>query len=211
MPFFGKTKNPLIARITRSKLYFFVFGWVIRVFMEALYITLRIEYRGCASLPKKCIIALWHNNLALGPLIPRYFKKNAFSLVVSKSRDGQLLSAFLTTYSNVEVIQVGHQKRHSALLHMIEELQKNRVLMITPDGPRGPAFILKPGTCFSSQQADAPIIPMQWYASKVFTFNTWDKLVLPLPFSKVVITLKEPIVSSERSAEELALALKPCA
>lgn len=208
MPIFRKPKYRLIARMTRSKPYLFVMGWILRGIVEALYATLRVEFRGLSTVPKKSIIALWHNQLSLAPLIPKRFRSQPFTIVVSKSRDGQLLSAYLKTYSNITIVQVSHLTRHAALLQMLGELEKNRIIMITPDGPRGPAFVVKPGTCFSSQHGNAPIIPMQWHASREIVFNTWDKLRLPRPFSKIYLTLKEPIAPSETSAEELALALQ---
>lgn len=182
-------------------------SWIIRLAIETLYATLRVEYKGLTTIPPKHIIALWHNQLAVGPLLIKRFSKVPFSIVVSKSRDGLLLGSFLETFSGVEIIQVGHKNRHTALSQIIGALEKDRVLMITPDGPRGPMYVVKPGVHFSSEQASAPIIVMQWQASKVFTFNTWDKLTLPYPFSKVSVTLKEPITFSDSSPDELIKAL----
>lgn len=207
MPFFKKSKRPLLSTVVRSKPFLFVLGWTVRAAISLLYATLRVEYRGLKNIPNKGIIALWHHSLTLAPLIPKYLRDQVFTMVVSKSRDGQFLSAYLRTYPNIRIIQVGHQTRHAALLQMVGELEKNRVVMITPDGPRGPAFRVKPGVCFSAQQTGSPIIPMQWQASKVFTFNTWDKIRLPRPFAKIIITLKDPIYPSDAIAEQLTDAL----
>lgn len=149
-------------------------------------------------LPSPCIIALWHNKLVLAPLLPSCFKNTKFSVVASKSRDGLLLGAFAKTYPKVDVIHVGHQSRQAALLEIVAELQNKKVVIITPDGPRGPLHEVKGGVAFSAQKAGAPIVPMQWHASKTWRLPTWDKLEIPKPFSKVVVTFKEPVnVSAE--------------
>ena len=162
-----------------------------------LYKTLRIEYKGVAPITYPCIIALWHNKLLLAPLLPRCFKDTPFCVVASKSRDGKLLGAFAKTYPNVDVIHVSHQRRTTALLEIVQELQNNKVVIITPDGPRGPLYEVKGGIAFSALKAGATVLPMQWHATKKWQLATWDKLEIPKPFSKVVVTFKEPIACPE--------------
>lgn len=207
MLFFRKNKRPLVHRIKRSRPYLFVTSWLMRLLLQALYATLRVEFQGLAQLPKKSIVAFWHNQLLLAPLLATHFHKESFSVVISKSRDGKLLDSFVKTYlsMDVRIVEVGHQTRHAALLQIISELKENRIVMITPDGPRGPALSVKPGVCFSAKQADAPVIPMQWQASKIFQLPTWDKMWLPWPFAKVWITLKEPLSCPDGQTLQTAL------
>jgi lysophospholipid acyltransferase (LPLAT)-like uncharacterized protein len=181
------------AKIARSAPYLLVTSWVLRLIAQILYSTLKIEYRGIKSLPSPCIIALWHNKLLLAPLLPSCFKNTIFAVVASKSRDGLLLGAFAKTYQKVHVIHVGHQSRQAALLEIVDELQNSTVVIITPDGPRGPLYEVKGGIAFSAQKSGASIVSMQWHASRTWKLSTWDKLEIPKPFSKVVVTFKEPI------------------
>jgi len=62
---------------------------------------------------------------------------------------------------------------------------------MTPDGPRGPRFVFKPGAILLSQMSQRPILPMAYAASRATLFH-WDKFVLPWPFSRVVIAIGEP-------------------
>jgi len=62
---------------------------------------------------------------------------------------------------------------------------------ITPDGPKGPRFVFKPGAILLSQMSQRPILPMAFAASRA-TLIAWDKFVLPWPFCRIVIAVGEP-------------------
>jgi lysophospholipid acyltransferase (LPLAT)-like uncharacterized protein len=62
---------------------------------------------------------------------------------------------------------------------------------ITPDGPRGPRFVFKPGAILLSQMSQRPILPMAYASSRATLFH-WDKFVLPWPFSRIVIAVGAP-------------------
>lgn len=62
---------------------------------------------------------------------------------------------------------------------------------ITPDGPKGPRFVFKPGAILLSQMSQRPILPMAFAASRA-SLIAWDKFVLPWPFSRIVIAVGEP-------------------
>lgn len=62
---------------------------------------------------------------------------------------------------------------------------------MTPDGPKGPRFVFKPGAILLSQMSQRPILPMAYAASRATLFQ-WDKFVLPWPFSRIVIAIGAP-------------------
>jgi lysophospholipid acyltransferase (LPLAT)-like uncharacterized protein len=62
---------------------------------------------------------------------------------------------------------------------------------ITPDGPKGPRFVFKPGAIILSQMSQRPIVPMAYAASRAWLI-AWDKFVIPVPFSRIVIAIGEP-------------------
>lgn len=69
---------------------------------------------------------------------------------------------------------------------------------ITPDGPKGPAHEFKPGAILLSQLSGKPILPMAFAARRAFLFPTWDKFILPLPFTGTVLAVGEPCVVPKR-------------
>jgi len=79
-----------------------------------------------------------------------------------------------------------------ALRDYYEALTKHAISpSITPDGPKGPRFVFKPGAILLSQMSQRPILPMAYVASRATLFN-WDKFVIPWPFSRIVIAVGEP-------------------
>ncbi len=162
-------------------------GWLLRAIAELYYITLRIEFSGMTEIAPKSLISLWHNRLLLAPLLRKRFPNTPLSIAVSKSRDGMLLSAFVKTYSDVRVIEIGHLSRHMALMELVDELNRGGIVLITPDGPRGPVYKAKPGLNFCVEKTGASVCSFDWTASKTHTFNTWDSMRLASPFSKVNI------------------------
>ena len=65
-------------------------------------------------------------------------------------------------------------------------------LVITPDGPTGPLHEFKPGTIMLARMTKAPIILVAYAAKPCIRWNSWDRFILPLPFSKVAIAIAEP-------------------
>jgi lysophospholipid acyltransferase (LPLAT)-like uncharacterized protein len=73
----------------------------------------------------------------------------------------------------------------SATLELAGVLDAGRDVLITPDGPRGPAYELGPGIVFLAQKSGAPIQPINMEFSSCWRVNSWDRFILPRPFSKV--------------------------
>ena len=141
----------------------------------------------------RCIFALWHNRLLLAPYFHSHYAHEVrFAAMVSKSRDGQLIATLVNQIKNGRAIRVAHTSRHQALKEVIRALKQQEVVVITPDGPRGPLYEVKPGLLFAATVASAKIIPMSWTASRFWQLGTWDKMMVPKPFSRVVVTVGEP-------------------
>jgi lysophospholipid acyltransferase (LPLAT)-like uncharacterized protein len=63
---------------------------------------------------------------------------------------------------------------------------------ITPDGPRGPVWKVKPGAILLSQMSARPIVPLSFAASRAW-YLQWDRFVLPFPFARIAIVIGEPL------------------
>ena len=189
-----KKKPPLLARLFYSPPVIWLTSRLARGLCSLLYSTLKLSLAGVESLksPKnpRLLIALWHDRLLLAPFIAKVVPEAQLGVVVSGSRDGRLLAAFATTFRNVTAISVSSKNRHGALLQMCDAVQAGRMLIITPDGPRGPKHQIKEGLHFCSQKTDSHIVAMRWKASSTWTLPTWDQMQIPKPFSKVQISFE---------------------
>ena len=137
--------------------------------------------------------ALWHNRLLIFPLIlRRFFPNRRGAALISASRDGDLLTDAIRHFG-YEVIR-GSSSRlgASAILQLTEELASGRDVVITPDGPRGPAYELGPGIVFLAQKSGASVLPMNLEYSRCWRLGSWDRFIIPQPFSKVRVLISQP-------------------
>lgn len=113
--------------------------------------------------------------------------------LISPSVDGEI-GAMLVPRFGGEVIRGSSSHTGArALRDYYEALAKRGISpVITPDGPRGPRFVAKPGAVLLSQMSGRPILPMAYAASRAILFH-WDKFVIPWPFSRIVVAFGEPL------------------
>ncbi|MEJ2655991.1 MAG: hypothetical protein P8012_02195, partial [Desulfobacterales bacterium] len=72
-------------------------------------------------------------------------------------------------------------------------LRKNKLAAHIVDGPKGPSGVVKPGVIRLAHAANAVVVPFSVSAKKAWYFNSWDKFLLPKPFSKVTLRFREMI------------------
>lgn len=162
--------------------------------------TCRLEVHGLADFvataqTSPCIVMLWHNTLpAIPEILYKFAPQFTYTAFISKSRDGEPLALLTESYKIGRALRVPHNARHHALNTMIHHLKNRReVMIITPDGPRGPRYVMKPGISLAAREAAAKIVPFSWQSDRCWILNTWDQMRIPKPFSKLKITFGTPI------------------
>ncbi len=128
------------------------------------------------------VLGIWHQDL---PLALYLFRKQKMTLFLSQSKDASLFARFL---ENLGYTLVRGSSSQGALniRHVLKMLEKAPIGMAL-DGPRGPALIPKPGTSWLVEQSGKPFIFLEVKYSRFLRLNTWDRMILPLPFSKVKV------------------------
>lgn len=171
-----------------------------------------LERFGQYAAKKKCILMLWHNRLAIASFILyRYARHFTYAAFVSNSRDGELIASLVRSYKVGSTIKVPHNSRHEALRLLIRHMQeKQDVIIITPDGPRGPLYEVKPGIALAALSTGAFVFPFSWQADKYWELKTWDKLRLPKPFSTIKVVFEAPVNldAAEKSIEKARVILQ---
>jgi lysophospholipid acyltransferase (LPLAT)-like uncharacterized protein len=148
--------------------------------------------------------SLWHNRLLLiSYVLKRFAPHRPGAGLISASRDGDLV-ADLTQRFGFDVVRGSSSRMGaSAILEMSNVLASGRDLLITPDGPRGPAYELGPGIIFLAQKSGAPVLPINLEYSSCWRLKSWDRFILPRPFSKVRVIFGSPHrVGSTSTPEE---------
>ena len=168
-------------------------GWALRL----LGSTLRIEVVDHSGVDTKLVDgsqpvlwSFWHNTIFVMPYVRiKAFRPRKVVVLTSASKDGQVLA------SAVEVCEIGAVRGSSsrravaALIALRKAIEAGSDVCITPDGPRGPRYKLQPGIIKVAQATGAPMVPITVECKNCITLKTWDALKIPLPFSKVKVTL----------------------
>jgi lysophospholipid acyltransferase (LPLAT)-like uncharacterized protein len=166
--------------------------------LKALGRTLRFQIddrSGIAGKPvtENYIGALWHNRLLVFPVVlRRFFGNRPGAALISASHDGDLLTDAIHHFDYDVVRGSSSKLGASALLQLSDVLAARRDVVITPDGPRGPAYALGQGIIFLAQKTGARVLPFNMEYSSCWRLKTWDRFIIPKPFSKVRVIVGEP-------------------
>jgi lysophospholipid acyltransferase (LPLAT)-like uncharacterized protein len=170
--------------------------------------TLRFEIddrAGIAGKPVKenYIGALWHNRLLIFPFVlRRFFSHRRGAALISASRDGDLLADAIKRFGFDVVRGSSSRLGASAILQLTNILASGGDAVITPDGPRGPAYELGPGIIFLAQKSGAAVLPMNMEYSSCWRLKSWDRFIVPRPFAKVRVLIGQPHYVRSTSAVE---------
>jgi lysophospholipid acyltransferase (LPLAT)-like uncharacterized protein len=174
-------------------------GFIGKYSMKLILSTCKIEVSGLEhlqTLPNKTgILMLWHNRIAIMcEFFDRYLSEMQYAAFLSKSRDGEPIARVIQRYRGGRSIRVAHATKHQALKEAVTYLNHHEgLLLITPDGPKGPRYKIKPGIVFAAQETRSPILGFSWESDNYWEFNTWDQFRLPKPFTTIKIAISPPI------------------
>ena len=137
--------------------------------------------------------ALWHNRLLIFPFVLRRFLPQRHgAALISASRDGDLIADVVQRFGYDVIRGSSSRLGASAILQLTQVLASGRDVVITPDGPRGPAYELGPGIIFLAQKSGAAVLPMNLEYSRCWRLGSWDRFIVPRPFSKVRVLINPP-------------------
>ena len=132
------------------------------------------------------IFIFWHSKMLIGWWL---FKKENCLALVSKSKDGDILTRLLHNWKYNVIRGSSSKGGKDALEQIIGEITDSNSVVITPDGPRGPAREIKNGALIISNRTGYPIIPVKIkYSKKNILKKSWDRFEIPLPFSKCEVS-----------------------
>ncbi len=143
---------------------------------------------------------LWHQRLVLGIL--KYPFKNAVTMA-SRSKDGDIIAAFLHFWGFRAARGSSTRGGKEALSVMVEMVRGTTAwVALTTDGPRGPARKSKPGLLKLAQLTNAGIIPTGTSSTRPKFLNSWDRFLLPLPFSRCTVFFGPEVTRREGETDE---------
>ncbi len=142
------------------------------------------------------VVLFWHNRLFLAAEgYRRYRKPHPMFGLVSASRDGAWLAAFFRLAGLGAVRGSSSRRGREALRELIRRVREGADVAITPDGPRGPVYSFKAGPAAVARGSGGRLLLVGALYSRAWHLKSWDRFVLPCPFSKV--TLRTEIIDPD--------------
>lgn len=136
------------------------------------------------------IIAMWHGRLAMLHLLR--FGEQPLVALISGHRDGQIISKCAWYFDIRTVTGSSSRGGIAAGRQLIRLARSGHSLFITPDGPRGPRMQVNEGVLNLSQLTGLPILPVAIGTSGGRELATWDRFLVPQPFSRIAIRWGTP-------------------
>jgi lysophospholipid acyltransferase (LPLAT)-like uncharacterized protein len=146
------------------------------------------------------VIVLWHNRLFLAAEIYRRYRqpRMAYALI-SASGDGAWLTAFFSLVGMRAARGSSSRLGREAASALVEVQRAGHDVGITPDGPRGPLYDLKPGAVIVARRTGAPLLLVGGEFTSAWRLRSWDRFYVPLPFSRV--RMRSELITSDELAD----------
>ena len=179
------------------------------VLSYAIFLTCRMRFVGkhhedqFLQAGQQIIFAGLHEAMMM---LPYHFRDRANGgVMVSRSRDGDIIADTVERFGMRAVRGSSGRGGRDALDGMIEVLNAGGVSAgVIVDGPRGPALEAKMGALIMARETGLPVVPGTWWARPVVHVRSWDRTIVPLPFSRIVFAFGPALfVPRNAGAEEL--------
>ncbi len=179
---------------------------LVTFFLKAWVSTIRVETEFFSEPQFPFIVAFWHGRMFLLPFLFKSYAPQV-SILISRHRDGELVSQIVESlgFSTVRGSTGKGKGGEAAFKKMVALLNSGKGVAITPDGPKGPRERVKLGIAKLSIKTGVPIYPISFSAYPAKFLSSWDRFLLPHPFSRAKAVVGIPInPSGFRDEKELA-------
>ena len=180
-----------MKKFKRKIVLFFVpvLGYII---MRMLWLTTKKKFVYTSGLDlKQYIYVCWHGELLMSPQAYRHIhKKQKASAMISHHFDGELI-AKIYKYLHIDAIRgSGRRGAKEVFFKAFRVLKSGEELLLTPDGPKGPRHFVHDGAIALSLKQKVPLCVIGFTCSNYWQLNSWDKFVIPKPFSHIDFYIK---------------------
>ncbi len=186
--------------------------WPLGLLVRLWGMTLRFEaspedLRNWTKKDEPVAIVLWHNRLFLSAeIVRRYRQGRPVYALVSASQDGAWLTAFFAAAGLRTVRGSSSRMGREAATALVDVLRAGHDVGITPDGPRGPCYELKPGALIVTRRTRTPILIVGGEFESAWRLRSWDRFYIPRPFSRVRMRC-EQITADQLNDRDAAMAV----
>jgi lysophospholipid acyltransferase (LPLAT)-like uncharacterized protein len=180
-------------------------------FYRAICMTCRQEARNAHQLENlieagsHAIPVFWHESLGLAAW---YFRGTGYHTLTSYSFDGELAARVVRRFGLYALRGSSSRGGYDALKQLKKAAELVPAIGFTLDGPKGPRRVAKPGVAILALQTGLPVIPQAFAASRCWRMRSWDRLLVPKPFARLVTAFAEPIYPPPKATSGAIEALR---
>jgi hypothetical protein len=140
---------------------------------------------------KAVIYCFWHSHIL--PLA-YIFRNVGVTAIVSASKDGDRATAVAQRWKHDTIRGSSSKNQVSVIRQCSRVLGDNRGIVIIPDGPHGPREKVKPGAAIIALMTNTPVYPVFALCHNPWRLNSWDRFMIPKPFSRITVRFGEPLL-----------------
>ncbi len=172
-----------------------VTGWLIWVLTYLVSASLRWTYVGKEGLDALmettgAVTVFWHGEFLTLPYTHRHRK---VAIIISQSKDGDIATAVIRRFGFDVVRGSSSRGGESAILQTVDYIRRKYTIGLTGDGPKGPYHVMKPGPVWFAQKMNIPLVPVTARFRHYIQLKSWDRFLIPLPFTRAVAIYGEPL------------------
>lgn len=193
-------------KLSRTRLIQDFIAWFAAKVMTLIFKTSTWEYKNSSIVQsywqsgKPFILCFWHNRLGL--MVYSWVTDKPLNMLISAHSDGRIISKAVGHHGISTIAGSTSKGSSDAIRKLLRALKAGECIGVTPDGPRGPRFSVNPGLINLAYKAGIDFIPVSYSTSKRIVLNSWDRMIVPLPFSKGVFIYGQPITLGQNLSEE---------
>jgi lysophospholipid acyltransferase (LPLAT)-like uncharacterized protein len=163
--------------------------------VRLIYLTCKKQFFIAQKLPDEpLIVAFWHGELLMQPFLYNKVRPNhKVSAMISEHFDGEILARLIGFFGFDTTRGSARKNGAKALLSTFRRMDEGHDIAITPDGPKGPRHSVAVGIVAIAQKKQAKIVVFNYTASSYWELRSWDKFVVPKPFSTLSFYASAPI------------------
>lgn len=192
----GKARHEIVST-PKTVLIGTLAGWLMWLISKTLRVSVRddagVTIPGGFEGP--VILVMWHNRVfSVPPVWAKVCGKHRRCVAMtSASKDGEMVARALGFFG-IEAARGSSSRRGAAALVTLKRALKDGVdVCITPDGPKGPIYEVQPGVVKLADSSGAPLVTLSAHFESSWRLKTWDRFVIPKPFSRIEVIFGAPI------------------
>jgi lysophospholipid acyltransferase (LPLAT)-like uncharacterized protein len=174
--------------------------WIIRIVCGSLrweeidWSTLETIHRE----GKRFIVAFWHGRIFPGAYA---FRNRGIVVMTSQNRDGEYIARVIRRFGYGVARGSSTRGSRGAIVEMLRQMELDRDVAFTLDGPLGPRYVAKPGAAYVARKSGNAVLPFSVSVEKKWVLRSWDHFVIPVPFSRAFLKLGIPIYVDENATD----------